>query len=94
MEAEGWYQDPYRRHQARWFSAGTPTALVSDQGAESHDAPPDTPITEPLVPLAENEEEDGGADLLRSDAEPADRIFDPNAAWVARADGTDEGGQG
>jgi hypothetical protein len=94
MEAEGWYRDPYRRHEARWFSDGTPTALVSDHGVESHDAPPDTPITEPLVPLAENEEEDGGADLLRSDAEPADRIFDPNAAWVARADGTDEGGQG
>ena len=92
MEAEGWYQDPFRRHQARWFSAGTPTALVSDHGAESHDAPPDTPITEALVPLAESEED--GTDLLRSDAEPADRIFDPNAAWVSRADGTDEGGQG
>lgn len=94
MEAEGWYQDPFRRHEARWFSAGTPTALVSDHGAESHDAPPDTPITEALVPLAETEEQDG-TDLLRSDAEPADRIFDPNAAWVSRADGSDgEGGQG
>jgi hypothetical protein len=91
MEAEGWYQDPFRRHQARWFSAGTPTALVSDHGVESHEAPPDAPITEALGPLAETEEEDG-ADLLRSDAEPADRIFDPNAAWVSRADGTDEGG--
>jgi hypothetical protein len=95
MEAEGWYQDPYRRHEARWFSDGTPTALVSDHGVESHDAPPDTPITEALVPLTETEDEDG-SDLLRSDAaDPADRIFDPNAAWVARADGSeDEGGQG
>jgi hypothetical protein len=91
MEAEGWYQDPFRRHEARWFSDGTPTALVSDHGVESHEAPPDTPITEALVPLAEAEEEDG-TDLLRSDAELADRIFDPNAAWVARAGTGEEDG--
>jgi hypothetical protein len=90
MEAEGWYRDPYGRHEARWFSDGTPTALVSDRGVEAHDAPPDTPITGAPVPLAEDDDEDDGADLLRSDAaDPADRIFDPNAAWVARADGSD-----
>ena len=28
MNAEGWYVDPYGLHGARWFSDGTPTALV------------------------------------------------------------------
>lgn len=39
--AEGWYTDPYGRHEARWMSDGTPTELVRDRGVESHDAPPD-----------------------------------------------------
>jgi hypothetical protein len=38
--AEGWYRDPYGIHQDRWFSAGTPTSLVRDQGTEGHDDPP------------------------------------------------------
>jgi hypothetical protein len=38
---EGWYGDPFRRHEQRWFSAGTPTALVRDRGVESLDEPPD-----------------------------------------------------
>ena len=39
--AEGWYTDPYGRHEARWMSDGTPTELVRDLGVESYDAPPD-----------------------------------------------------
>jgi hypothetical protein len=39
-EPEGWYADPFGRHEQRWFSAGTPTALVRDRGAESLDEPP------------------------------------------------------
>ena len=42
MSAEGCYIGPYRVHEARWFSAGTPTALVRDGGVEGHDPPPDT----------------------------------------------------
>ena len=38
---EGWYTDPYGRHEARWFSDGTPTKLVRDRGVESYDKPPD-----------------------------------------------------
>jgi hypothetical protein len=37
---EGWYVDPFGVHAARWFSDGTPTALVRDQGGiESRDDP-------------------------------------------------------
>jgi hypothetical protein len=35
--AQGWYDDPTGRHELRWFSAGSPTALVRDAGRESMD---------------------------------------------------------
>ena len=38
---EGWYTDPYGRHEARWISAGSPTKLVRDGAVESYDDPPD-----------------------------------------------------
>ena len=38
---EGWYTDPYARHEARWMSQGTPTSLVRDGKVEGHDPPPD-----------------------------------------------------
>src|SRR5580698_7875569 len=41
---EGWYTDPYRRHQARWMSQGTPTPLVKDAGIEGHDPVGDEPF--------------------------------------------------
>jgi len=34
---EGWYEDPARRHEYRWFSRGTPTDLVMDGGHTSRD---------------------------------------------------------
>lgn len=40
--AEGWFGDPYFRHDQRWFTEGVPTALVRDEGVESSDPPPDT----------------------------------------------------
>ena len=66
MKAEGWYRDPYGIHSDRWFSDGQPTGLVRDQGVESRDQPPPREPPLPLVPVAENEEGDGG-DLLRAD---------------------------
>ncbi|MGP0029718.1 MAG: hypothetical protein ACLPVF_04345 [Acidimicrobiales bacterium] len=38
---EGWYTDPFGRHEARWLSNGAPTKLVRDAGQESYDDPPD-----------------------------------------------------
>jgi hypothetical protein len=80
MNAEGWYQDPFSRHEARWISDGTPTALVRDGEVESQDPPPSATFDGELQPLAESEPPDG-EDLLRADAaESGDHIFDPNAA--------------
>ncbi len=62
---EGWYTDPFARHDARWMSDGTPTKLVRDGDVESYDAPPDE---EPTVTPTRIEEEQvaNGNDLLRS----------------------------
>ena len=69
--AEGWYRDPYGLHQDRWFSAGIPTGLVRDQGAEGHDDPPDEPP--PAAPVAIPEDIEFPADdLRRADQEQAD----------------------
>ena len=64
---EGWYTDPYDRHEARWFSDGTPTKLVRDRGVESYDKPPDE---EPSLTAERIEPEvlaTGGSDLIRAD---------------------------
>jgi hypothetical protein len=34
---EGWYTDPYQRHDDRWVSKGVPTRLVCDLGIEGDD---------------------------------------------------------
>jgi hypothetical protein len=36
---EGWYTDPYGRHEARWMSDSKTTKLVRDGSVESHDEP-------------------------------------------------------
>jgi hypothetical protein len=79
---EGWYLDPFKVHEARWFSDGTPTALVRDRdGVESYDQPPSTTFQGDLTPVSENVA-GGGDDLLRADEEnPDDHIYDPNAAF-------------
>lgn len=43
-DVEGWYTDPFDRHEARWFSAGAPSKLVRDGTVESNDPPPDEPF--------------------------------------------------
>ena len=40
-QQEGWFTDPYGRHDARWLSDGRPTKLVRDGQVESYDDPPD-----------------------------------------------------
>lgn len=56
-KAQGWYGDPFRRHNARWFSDGNPTALVRDEGVESTDPPPTTVYSGHLEPAGEVEGE-------------------------------------
>jgi len=63
--AEGWYKDPYGRHERRWFSAGQPTELVMDGDTEGHDVV-NGPPPGPLVPVDEPGW-DHGQDLSRAD---------------------------
>jgi hypothetical protein len=75
MAEEGWYSDPYRVHDQRWFSDGTPTILVRDRGTTSKDPPPDGPYLEQprLIESAPDH-------LLRHDG---DASVDPvDAAWT------------
>jgi hypothetical protein len=41
MREEGWYKDPYRVHECRWFSDRNPTPLVRDGTVEAQDTLPD-----------------------------------------------------
>jgi hypothetical protein len=83
MEEEGWYVDPYRIHEARWISAGVPTALVRDGDVETQDPPPSTTYAGQLEELEEAAPQDGD-DLLRADSEDS-KTFDPDesedAVW-------------
>jgi hypothetical protein len=87
VKEEGWYKDPYGRHESRWISDGTPTALVRDAGVESQDPPPDEPITVGLERVEKATPVDG-SDLKRADdAESHD--FDPQAMTDAAEEGID-----
>jgi hypothetical protein len=63
---EGWYTDPFGRHEARWMSDAAPTQLVRDVGVESYDEPKDEEASVIPTPIAE-EQMDDGRDLLRAD---------------------------
>ncbi len=88
MNEEGWYVDPFGRHEARWISAGTPSALVRDGGVEAQDPPPADPITAEMVPWQADPPADG-ADLKRAD--DAEReAFDPQQLTDAASIAVDE----
>ncbi len=57
FHAQGWFADPFGRHEARWFSDGSPTALVRDGGLGSMDTPPVNAYAGRLEPIAEGEGE-------------------------------------
>jgi hypothetical protein len=74
----GWYRDPYRQHEDRYFSEGKPTKLVRDAGRESFDPPPDVAWSGPPVPVPSPATQvSAGNDLRRADdaerAAPYDR---------------------
>jgi hypothetical protein len=69
VREEGWYEDPYGIHEARWFSDGEPTKLVRDGTTESSDPAPAHPPDHPPVSLPPAGS--GPSDLLRADAAEA-----------------------
>jgi len=78
VNPEGWYRDPFGLHEARWFSDGTPTALVRDGRAESRDDPPSSHYEGPVEPI-EDEGESSPDDLRRADDGQSDRPLDEEA---------------
>jgi hypothetical protein len=73
--AEGWYADPFGRHEARWMSDGSPTKLVRDGDEESYEDPPDEEPTVTPTRIAEGQASDG-SDLLRSDDPESGSLHD------------------
>ncbi len=67
-EQEGWYTDPYARHEARWISGGVPTRLVRDGKVESYDDPPDSPPSQAWTPIEPPPGSATPLDTLRADA--------------------------
>lgn len=83
---EGWYTDPFARHDARWMSAGEPTKLVRDGTVTSYDEPPDEPPVQDPLPI-ESEATTQGADFRRADgAEQGDMGYDGSRATMGAFD--------
>jgi hypothetical protein len=77
---EGWYTDPYGRHEARWMSQGTPTALVRDGKVEGDDPAPGGPFTTTPVRLGDDAQPNNGVDLRRADDAERGASYDPRRA--------------
>jgi hypothetical protein len=81
VQAQGWYRDPYKVHEDRYFSGGRPTKLVRDGGAESYDPPPPGPPEGELVEIPDSEPSDS-TDMRRADDRETGTAYDPSAtAW-------------
>jgi phospholipase C len=87
---QGWFEDPFRLHEARYFSAGRPTKLVRDGDVESYDEPPSD--TREWAGAAEGQGESGfgtaGAldDSVGWALRPAD-VSGQHPAWPAGPNG-------
>ena len=82
MKAQGWYRDPYRVHEDRYFSDGRPTKLVRDGEAEDYDPPPPGRPDVELVEASAKQANDGG-DLRRADDPSAGPVTsDKNPFWT------------
>jgi hypothetical protein len=89
---EGWYTDPYERHEARWMSQGKASKLVRDEGVESYDEPPGEPPTRVAEKIViDPPPSRGPSDLLRADDAELEE-FDPKAAIRAAWDIYDQSG--
>ena len=86
LVAEGWYKDPYGKHDDRWLSAGEPTSLVRDAGIESRDPPPDTPLPTTLVPSETSNQASDGDDLRRADDAEREPPYDRDSVVQAELD--------
>ncbi len=86
---EGWYTDPYQRHEARWLSEGRPTSLVKDGGVESTDPVEDGPYAVDPVRI-ESEGPGDGSDRRRADDAQSEDPYDAREASRAATDVFDQ----
>jgi hypothetical protein len=86
---EGWYTDPYQRHEARWMSEGKATRLVRDGKAEGNDPVGDEAFAVTPVRI-EGEPRHDGSDLLRADDAARSGPYDAKAAVRAAVDAFDQ----
>jgi len=90
VKAQGWYRDPYRIHEDRYFSDGQPTKLVRDGGAEDYDPPPlGQPVAE-LVEASSTQPNDGN-DLRRADDSAAGPVTSDKKVFWAILDSIAQG---
>jgi hypothetical protein len=89
---EGWYTDPYERHEARWLSDGEPTKLVRDGAIESYEDPPAGPPVAVPVKLEADPTAAGGQDLLRADSAEEGDGYDSSKANMAALDALGQDG--
>lgn len=82
-DLEGWFSDPFARHEARWLSDGKPTKLVRDGDATSYDDPPDGPWVNAPERLEADPSARAGRDLVRADTAESEGGYDEKAAkWA------------
>jgi hypothetical protein len=79
---EGWFTDPFERHEARWMSQGTPTSLVRDGDVEGSDPVASGPFKVNPVRIEGRPPRDG-SDMLRADDAERQGPYDPEAATDA-----------
>jgi hypothetical protein len=90
LQIEGWYTDPYGRHEARWMSQGEPTHLVEDGGIEGDDS---VATGEPFTCVPVRIDPDGpgdGTDRLRADDAQTEGPYDASEASRAASDVYDQ----
>jgi len=93
-EPQGWYNDPFGRHEARYFSAGKPTKLVRDGGHESNDPPPsESDPAGTLRPAQFHEDDESSPERIFEGqnferrwggSTGYDRVREPDENWVDR----------
>ena len=89
---EGWYTDPFGRHEARWLSVGEPTKLVRDGEVEGYDDPPNETRSVTPVRIEDGDEAANGGDLRRADEAERGPAYDPKKAARAVFDVFDQSG--
>lgn len=82
MKEEVWHTDPYRLHEARCFSDGTPTLLVRDARGTSKDSPPNIPYLDQPEPVPQKASS-AADDIRRAEDGKLDNDRVQDATWTS-----------